>query len=397
VVAGVLATSGALCFAELGAAFPLTGGNYAFLRQSYSNKAISFFFGWSLFLAVAPAPVAAVATAFALYSGFFLQRLLPYGPTTVKSVAIGCIALLTAMNYIGVRIGGRIQNIFTSLKIAALAVVVAAAFSARGGSFSHLAYAEHFGEGTARLSAFGTAMIATLFAYEGWSYSTYVAGEIKNPRRNVPRSIILGMATVLLVYLVVNLAYMYALPFHQLMSSTLVATDTMTAIRGPRGAAFVAAAVIVSTFGTINAQLLSFPRAFYAMAQDGMFFGFARRIHPRFKTPSTAILLQGSMSAAFAASGTYEDILKYVSFVEYLFIFVTVVGLFILRVKAPELPRPYRVLAYPLTPFLFLGITAWFLINTLTHSFRESLVGVVLTLSGLPFYLHWRSRPPKLP
>jgi basic amino acid/polyamine antiporter, APA family len=171
----------------------------------------------------------------------------------------------------------------------------------------------------------------------------------------------------------------------------------MTVTHGPRGAAFIAAAVIVSTFGTINAQLLSFPRAFYAMAQDGMFFGFARRIHPRFKTPSTAILLQGSMAAAFAASGTYEEILKYVSFVEYLFIFVTVVGLIILRVKAPELLRPYRVLAYPWTPFLFLGITAWFLINTVTHSFRESLVGVVLTLSGLPFYLHWRSKPPKRP
>ncbi len=396
IVAGFLATCGALCYAELGAALPVTGGNYAFLRQSFSSRIVGFFFGWSLFLAVAPAIIAAVATAFALYAGFFLGHVLPYGPATVKLVAITAILLLSVTNYVGVRVGGRIQTTLTMLKVTALALLVGIGSLLGKGSFSHLSAQSGVAVGSgSHLAAIGTAMISALFAYEGWTYSTFVAGEIERPRRNVPLSIIVGMGIVLAVYLAVNLVYMYVLPFQDLQTSTLVAADTMKAVIGRLGGAFIALAVVISTFGTINAQLLSFPRAFYAMSRDGLFFSRLGKTHNRYKTPSAAIALEGLMAAAFAASGSYEDILKYASFVEYLFTCLTVVGLIVLRFRAPDLHRPSRVWGYPFTPLLFLAITTWYLLNTLIHSFKPSLVGILLTLSGLPFYLYWhnKSRP----
>jgi APA family basic amino acid/polyamine antiporter len=397
IISGLLATCGALCFAELSGAIPETGGTYVFLRRTYEHPLISFLFGWTMFFAISTCAIAAVGTAFASYAEFFLGRIMPYGPWTLRWVAAACILFLTTMNCIGARVGGWIQNLFTFVKVASLAALIGAGLLFGHGNLHNFEPLLPVGKsGAGVLAALGTAMIPTLFAYQGWNYSTYIAGEISNPRRNVPLSIFVGMGTVLMIYLLVNFVYIYVLPFERLQASRVIAADTMQVIVGPMGAGLISLAVILSTFGTVNAQLLSYPRIQYAMSRDALFFRWVAWVHPRFKTPTFAILAQGILAAAFALSGTYDQILSYVSFDEYLFLTLAVAGLIILRHKAPELRRPYMVWGYPFTPLLFIVVCLWYLTNAVTYRFKETMVGVILLLSGLPFYFYWSRRKNRL-
>lgn len=389
---GFLATSGALCFAELGAAIPRTGGTYAFLYRAFGTPLLPFLFGWSMFFVVLTGVMAAVATAFATYAGFFLEDVIPYGVWTQRSIAIGCILFLTAMNCIGVRVGGRIQVFFTFVKIGALAGIVAAGLllGGDGGGLSPLLPADRPAAGV--LAAVGTAMIVALFAYNGWWYTTFVAGEMRDPRRTIPRSIFFGMGIVLVLYVLANIVYLAVVPFDVLQASSRPAADTMNLLIGPRGAALISAAVMLSAFGTVNAQLLSVPRIYFAMARDRLFFNGIARVHPRFRTPFVAILAQGLWASGLALTGTYQEIITYTAFPNYLFLSLAVLGLIVLRVREPDLPRPYRVWGYPFTPVLFLLIFAWYLINSLLNAFGDTMVGIVLTLFGLPFYFYWARR-----
>jgi len=387
---GVLATCGALCFAELAAAIPETGGTYAFLRRTYRSPLLSFLFGWTMFFATSTAAIAAVATSIAVYGGYFISRVMPYGSWASRAVAVAMILGVTLVNYLGVRVGGKTQNVLTLLKIIVVVGVIVVCLALGKGDTTHFTPLLPAGRDAAGAAgSFGTAMILTLFAYSGWHFSTHVAGEVRDPRRNVPRSIFVGMGVVVTVYLLVNVAMMYVLPFDRLRASTLVGSDAVEAVLGPRGAGVVALVITVSAIGGLNAQLLNYPRIVFALARDGLFFRAASRVHPERGTPATAILIQGLWACGFALSGTYQQILSYVGFVNHLFLSLAVAGVIVLRVREPQLARPYRVWGYPLTPALFLLVSAWYLGSVLLNRFAATMVGVGLMLAGLPFYAYW--------
>jgi APA family basic amino acid/polyamine antiporter len=392
---GVLALSGGLCFAELGAAIPRSGGTYAFLLRAYRQRWLPFLFGWSMFAIVLTGVMAAVATAFATYAGHFLDDVIPYGTWTRRGVAVACIAFLALMNVIGVRVGGRIQVVFTIAKIAGVLSLIAAGLLFGGDGAGSVTPMLPDAPASSMVAAFGVAMIVALFAYNGWWYSTFVAGEVKDPQRSIPVSIIGGMAIVLVVYALANIVYLRVLPFEALQLSERPAADTMAVLVGPRGADFIAAAVMLSAFGTVNAQLLSIPRIYFAMARDGLFFDAVARVHPRYRTPALAIVLQAAMASLLVLTGTFQQIITYTAFPNYTFLTLGVIALMVLRRREPDLPRPFRVPLYPFTPLLFIAIFGWYLFNSLTNSFRDTMVGIVLTLAGLPFYFYWSRRNAK--
>ncbi len=394
VVCGVLALCGALCYAELGGAIPRTGGIYVFLRRAYGNDLLPFLFGWSMFFVVLTGVQAAVATAFAIYAGHFLEPVIPYGPWTQRAVAVACILFLAVMNIVGVTVGGRIQVLFTAIKVAALGGLVilglALGAAAHGSGLSPLLPADRGAAST--LAAFGTAMIVTLFAYNGWWYSTFVAGEVREPERNVPRSIFLGMTVVLVLYVLANVVYLLVLPFDRLAATSRPAADAMAMLLGPWGATLIAAAVMLSAFGTVNAQMLAVPRIYFAMAADRLFFSWVARVHPRFRTPAWAIAAQALWASGLALSGTFRQIVTYTAFPNYLFLSLGVVGLLVLRRREPDLARPYRVAPFPLVPLLFLAVFSWYLINSVVYEFRDTMVGIGIALSGVPFYFYFQKR-----
>lgn len=392
-VAGLLAVCGALCYAELTAAIPVTGGTYAYLRRAFGSPLIAFCFGWTFFFVDGPGSIAAVGTVFAAYATLLMPSGMAVSPNVAKIMAVGSIVVLTAVNYVGVRIGGTVQTILTGLKIVTLVTVVVIAFVAVPAAGPRFApFLPEASNTVTLVVSIGAAMMPALFAFGGWTYSTYVAGEMIDPQRNVPRSLIFGIGVVLAIYLAVNATYLWVLPFDRVRESSHVASDAMQAAIGPRGASLVAAAVVVSTLGALNAIILSYARIAYAMARDGLFFERLQRVHPRFRTPANAIVVQGVIASAFAFAGGFEEILGYFSFVEYLFFSLGVAAVIVLRVRAPNLPRPHRVWAYPLPPVLFLSVSAVYLTSLLATRFRGSMVGVVLLLTGLPFYFWWRRR-----
>jgi basic amino acid/polyamine antiporter, APA family len=388
VLCGFLALAGGLCYAELSAAVPETGGIYAFLRRTFRSELLGFLYGWAMFFVVMTGVQAAVATAFALYAGHFLSAVMEYGVVQQRIVAVSCIACLAVANILGVRWGGRIQVTFTVVKVLALAGMVVAGLilgsRVAGGDLAP--FLPEGRSGAATLGAFGTAMIVTLFAYNGWWYSTFVAGEVREPRRNIPRSIFIGMGIVLVLYFLANWVYLKVLPFEVFQASERPAADLMAALFGPMGATLITLAVMLSAFGTVNAQMLAIPRIYFAQARDGLFFDWIRRIHPRYRTPAWAIAAQAVWASGFALSGTFRQIVTYTAFPNYFFLSLGVVGLMVLRSREPDLPRPWRVPLYPLTPLLFLGVFAWYLVNSVVYSFADTMVGIVLALSGLPFY-----------
>jgi len=393
-VCGILALCGALCYAELSAAIPETGGTYPFLKRAYRHPILAFLYAWSMLVVVYSGAIAAVATAFAIHAGYFLGAWIPYGEGTQRMVAVGCIVFLGGMNALGVHIGGRIQTGVTFAKIGALALIIALGFALGTGGAGHLMPLFAVDERPLGLVAgFGTAMIAGLFAYNGWWLSSFVAGEVRDPERNVPRSIFFGLAIVLSIYLLVNLAYMYALPFDELRGSSAVAVDAMVRVAGPMGGGIVAAAVMIATFGTLNAQLLGYPRISFALGQDGGRLGWLARVHPRYKTPWVAILVQVVWASVLALSGTFAQLITFLAFPNFLFLSLAVAGLIILRRTEPELPRPYRVWAYPVTPLLFLAVFAWYLGNSVIYRFEDTGIAILLMVAGAPIYFLTRSRP----
>lgn len=390
---GLMALCGALSFAELAAALPYTGGTYVFLKRAYPGTPIGFLFGWMMLFAQSTGAIAVVASMGSLYAGHFLGRVIPYGPWTVRAVAVGLILLLTGLNLAGIRAGGKVQNVLTAFKVLALVALVAICFGSPVGDASRFAPLVPPGATPGTVSgAVATAMIMSVFSYSGWFFVTHVAGEVRDPARNLPRSIMVAMAVVLATYLLLNAAFLYVLPFEELRQSARVAADAMERALGARAADVTALVVLLSAVSTLNAQLLNYPRVTFALASDGLFFDQVRRVDPRRRTPAAAIMLVGIWASLFALAGTYAQIMSYVSFVYQLFMALTVAGLIVLRWRAPDLPRPYQVALYPLTPLLYLTILAWYLGSVLLERTAQSLVGIAIVAAGLPFYFHWSRR-----
>lgn len=407
-VCGLLALCGGLCIAELGAMLPRTGGQYVYVREAYRRRWVTFIYGWSAFWLVWPVSIAAVANVFANYLASSVNIItadaggqgivLSDGAQAV--IASACVLILMMINVVGVRWSGRVTNLFTFIKVAALGgLILLGLFMAEKGSMDH--FSPLFGGGgggTAvggfALGAFGAAMVTGLFSYEGWTFSSYVAGEMRDPRRNLPLSIIVGILFVIVIYLAANFVYMLVLPFEQVQTSQWIAADVMKVLLGDGGALFISIGVMCSTFGGVNVHMLVAPRLFFAQSRDGLFFKGLSRAHPRFRTPAASILAQGILAALFALTPRFEDIISYGSFTSYAFSILAIAAVIVLRYSRPDAKRPYRTWGYPVTPLLFLAVITGYLVSLLTNVdfIYNTLIGLAIVAAGFPFYFYWEKK-----
>jgi APA family basic amino acid/polyamine antiporter len=409
VVGGMLTLFGALAYGELAAAMPRAGGQYVFLSRIFSPM-WGFLYGWTFLLAINTGFVAAVSVAFAKYLGVFLpgvsEEVVLFGVgrfrfTTAQGVALVVIAALTYLNIRGLRTGAWVQNVFTVAKVAGVAVLVVLALASARGSAANLGGGEALALGpeAARLNlglfaAMAVAMSKALFSYDAWNSLTFAAEEVKDPERTLPRALILGTLGVTVVYCSAVAIYLYMVPIGEMFAvkDNRIAAEAASRALGPAGAAFIAIAIMISTFGCVNGLTLAGPRVVYAMARDGLFFRSMREIHREFRTPARALVLHGLVAAALTLTGTYSDLLTLTAFSSLLFNILTVIGLFVLRRTQPGLNRPYRALGYPILPGLYVLVSAFFLVYILIGDPRNSGMGLLLTLVGVPFYLHWRGQ-----
>jgi len=388
VLGGLLSFLGALCFAELGAAFPQAGGVYVYLREAY-GPLIAFLFGWTLFLVIDSGAIAALSMAF---SSKYLPYFIPLSPVGIKVVALVFVAFLVAVNYVGVRYGALLQNGLMFIKFGAiLAVTGAVLFFAQGDS-AHFSSPAIPAVSTGLMAAFGLAMVRTLWAYKGWEVTTYSAGELRNPTRDLPLGLLAGMAVVIALYLGTNLAYLYVFPAGEVATKSRVAADAMKLVVGPIGGTIIAIVILCSITGAANGNVLTAPRVFFAMANDGLFFKKIASVHPRFLTPHVSILATGGWAAVLSLSGTFEALASYVIFGQLIFFALTAAAVIILRRARPELRRPYRTWGYPLTPVLFIAGAVVLSVNLVLIQTVNSLAGLGIILLGVPAYLYWQKK-----
>jgi basic amino acid/polyamine antiporter, APA family len=385
VVGGALALAGALSLAELGAAMPEAGGVYVYLREAYGQLP-AFLYGWGMLLVIESGSVATLAVAFGIYAG----SLLPLTPLDEKLIGCGVVALLTAVNIVGAREGSAVQTAFTAAKLLGLMTIMGFAVLVRGAG--HPARVANVVSSHTSLSSFGVALVGVLWAYEGWHMLSFSAGEVRNPGRLLPRSYFIGMLIVVTAYLGANLAYVRVLSLPTLIEHQRVAARAMEVLAGRGGMAFVSGLILCSIFGAINGNMLAGPRAYFAMARDGLFFPSVGRIHSRYYTPAVAILLQGLWSIVLAASGSYQQLYTYVIFTGWIFYAAAVSSVIVLRRQKPLLARPYRVWGYPVLPVAFSVAALALVLNTVARQPGEALIGLSLILIGIPIYLVWTRR-----
>jgi len=385
VVGGVVSLLGALSIAELAAAYPEAGGQYAYLREAY-GAVWGFLYGWANFAVINTASIAAIAVGFARYIGFFV----PLTEPAIRVIAILSIVGLTLLNCRGVRLGATTQNILTALKIVALFTLILTAFALPGGSATNFQPLWPPGSVGGWIGPFGVAMVAVLWAYDGWIETTYVGSEIVDPGKNLPRSIIYSTLIVIALYVLASVAYTYVLSPANMVGSTLVASDAAKVTMGSLGATFVVIAILISTLGANNGIVLTAARIPYAMARGGMFFRAQGIVHPRYGTPTVALITQGVIAAALTAWGTYDQLFTYVVFAQFVFYALSAGAVIRLRKTAPQVARPYRTWGYPLTPIVFIAFAAWLVYNTIVQSPKDSAIGAGLILIGLPGYFYWR-------
>jgi APA family basic amino acid/polyamine antiporter len=378
---GAVTLAGALSFAELGSSMPRAGGQYVWLSEAYGGL-VGFLHGWAYFLVVATGAIAALAIVFAEYVGYFV----PLGPTGTKVVALAALGVLGGVNVVGVRVAAAVGDALTLAKLAALAAIVGLAVWKGGARAGGGAGADVGAAGM------GTAMIGVLWSYGGWQHASFAAGEAKRPQRDVPLGMVLGAALVTLVYLLTNVAYLRLLPLGAIIASPHVASDAAEAAIGRAGGAAVAAAIAVSALGTAGIFTLTTPRVYWAMAERGLFFRGIADLHPRWRTPARAILLQTAWAAVLVlAWGTFESLVSYVLFVDWLFFGLTGAAVFVMR-RRHGAPAQYRVPGYPLVPLAFIGMSLWFLGSTLWGQPKQALAGAGLLALGVPVYMMWKRR-----
>jgi basic amino acid/polyamine antiporter, APA family len=375
---GVLSCLGAMAYAELGAMMPATGGPYVFLRESY-GPLLAFLSGWTYFFVIISASLAWLAITFATYLGQFVAL----GPIASKAVALALIAAVTAINYRGVKLSSTVLNVFTLMKVVGLAVLVGAAFVVPPAASA---------AAPVTVSGFGVAMIACLTAYDGWISLSAVAGEVKDPKRNLPLAAAIGVGTVIFLYVVVNMAYLRVLGAGGIAAADRVGAAAAGRALGPAGAAFVSVTALFSIVGSANGWSLAAPRLFFAQARDGLIFQSLALVHPRFETPYVSVTVLGLWAALLAVTGTYENLAAYAMYATWAFYLLTVLGLVALRHRQPLRPRPYRMSGYPVTLALFALAALGFLINTFVSTPGPAITGTLIMLAGVPVYFWWKSR-----
>jgi basic amino acid/polyamine antiporter, APA family len=399
IIGGVIVLFGAFCYAELGAAFPKAGGNYVYLNRGL-GPLWGFLFGWMSSFLERPVAMATLAAGFLRFSGFLfpvvamplftwhIGRYL-FVFTLAQPLAALVVLAVTAINYFSVRFGGNVQVLLASLKVAAIVVIVVGGmFFAKHGVVQGVAPAVPLGFGA--IGAMLSALVPAMWAYNGFNDLGDLGEEIVQPEKNIPRAIILGLLTVGGMYLLANIAYFHVLPFVDVAQSAHVASDVVQSFAGSRGAVWLTIAMAISALGALHVVVLTGARIPYAMARDGVFFQFARRIHPSFRTPSGSLVFLGSLGALLALTGTYEELYSLFVFAVWIFFALTAIALIRLRLREPNLPRPFRIWGYPWTPLIF-SIAAVALTANLwmMRPIRSSL-GLAGILAGIPLYYRWR-------
>lgn len=452
IITGVMTMIGALSYGELAAMMPKAGGQYVYLREAL-GPLWGFLFGWTLFLVIQTGTIAAVCVAFGKFLGVFFPSVsqthwlwhiahvpawrvgpmelgnMDIGVSTANLAGILVVVFLAIVNIFGVKLGAIIQNIFTSAKALALTALVVLAFAvgrsaeAWGANFGpgwsefwrnagwHSLHPVQVGVGgpIALVNVFvilAVVQVGSLFSADAWNNITFTAGEVKNPRRNIPLSLVLGTGFVLVVYFLVSLAYLLVLPMHgdpngatvmargiQHASEDRVATAALGAVFHSAGAWLMAGAILISTFGCANGMTLAGARVYYAMSRDGLFFKSVGKLHPRYKTPVAGLLVQAVWTVLLCVSGSYSQLLDYIIFAELVFYILTIMGLFLLRFKQPDAPRPYKTWGYPLLPALYIGMAIWICLVLLRYKPQYTWPGLFLVLLGIPVYLFWSRRP----
>ena len=386
VAGGILSLLGALSFAELGAAFPQAGGVYVYLREAY-GPLLAFLFGWALFFVIDSGAIATLSVAF---STKYLPFFVPLRPWAAKLSSLALIAVLTAVNCAGVKWAAGLQNFLTIIKFAAVIGVSVIVLAFASGDTVHFVAPSLPAFSPGIVSAFGLALVASLWAYKGWEMVTYTAGEVRSPERNLPLGLIIGTSLAIALYLLANIAYLYVFSAGELAKSSRVAADAMNLAVGGTGASIVAVVILISITGAANGNFLTTPRVFFAMARDGVFFRQFATVHPKFLTPYMAIIATGVCASMLSLSGTFEQLLNYVIFGQWLFFGLTVASVMILRRKMPGLERPYRTWGYPVTPVRFILAVLYVAVNTLFTQPANALIGLSIILAGIPAYFYWR-------
>jgi APA family basic amino acid/polyamine antiporter len=402
VLGGVVSLFGCVAFAELGSMFPESGGQYVYLREAYGDL-VAFLYGWMLFSVANGGSIAALSVASAAYAGKVFPAvsqehviLSSLGLTITRAHMLGLvlIAILTYVNVIGLRWGTLLQNLSTWTKFAAMGAFVFLGFAIGKGDWSHF---RSNGVGLTMglhpaqfLSAFGVGLIAVYWAYDGWVYITWVAGEVKEPRRNVPRAMVLGVLLVGAIYVAMNMTYLYALPLGEIAKHETIAHAAAATMFSPRAAVWLSLLIAISCCSAAATCTLSGARVYMAMAQDGVFFRRMAQIHPRWRTPAFSLIGQGIWAGVLTISGRYDWLYTYVIFGMVLSYTMTVMGMFWLRWKRPDLPRPYRCAGYPWLPAVYVLIGIAWIGNTIVTRPMEALWSSVIVLIGVPGYLYWK-------
>ena len=406
IIGGAVVLLGAFCYAELGAAMPEAGGDYIYLSRGLS-PVCGFLYGWASAMIMRPASAAIIAAGLMRFVGFLWPSLsisifvwnlrFPFQSepylftfTAAQPLAAAAVVMVTALNYVGVRTAGHFQVFLTALKVVTVVAIISLGLMARssiGGQPAFIASPTRD-----IVTAFLTALVPAMLAYNGFQFLGSIGGEVLNPKKNLPRAAIGGTAIVVALYVLVNWVYFRLLSFSQVATSRHVASDAVVMVVGDRGAKWFTVAMIVSAFGSLHANFLTAPRVPYAMARDGNFFGFAKRIQPTFNTPSGALVFEGCVAILLVLTGTYQELYSYSMFATWTFFALTAVALIRLRITSPELPRPFRLWGYPLTPVVFGTVACAIAVNLWLLRPVRSSIGIVIILLGLPFFCRWRKR-----
>jgi APA family basic amino acid/polyamine antiporter len=362
---------------------------YVYLREAYGGLT-AFLFGWTLFLVIDSGAIATLAMAFA---SKYLPYFVPLSPAGTKAVAVVFVVVLVAVNYVGVRYGAGLQNLLMFIKFGAILGVTGLVFGFAHGEPSHFTTPAVSQVTSAGLvGAFGLALVRSLWAYKGWEMTTFTAGELKNPGRNLPLGLFAGTLIVIALYLGTNLAYLYVFPASEIATKTRVAADAVQLVIGPLAGSIIAIVILLSITGAANGNVLTAPRVIFAMAKDGLFFPRLASIHPMRQTPHIAILVVGVWAALLSLTGTFEQLATYVIFGQWIFFGLTAAAVMVLRVKRPDLARPYRTPGYPVTPIVFIAAALFISVNTLIQQPLNALAGLAIILLGVPAFLYWQKK-----
>ncbi len=419
-IAGIITLFGALTNAEIASMITETGGQYVFFEKIYGSF-VAYLYGWAILAVIQTGSIASITYVFSEYFEYFITMpklppqveqsfvikipyigsIFPLSNIGVKSLTIFIIWLLTGINYLGVRLGGKVSAFFTVMKISAILCLLVFAFTYSGGSTENF-----IKDSSIEINDIGIftgiimALSGAFWAYDGWNNITYIAGEVKSPQKNIPKALFYGMLVIITIYLLINLAYLYVLPIEQMAQSNLVAADVASVSMGAYAGAFVALAVMISTIGTSNGTIMASARVYYAMAERKLFHLPIAKVHPRFRTPSNALIMQATWTSMLVLSGKFDDLTDMLIFVSWIFYALGAIGVYILRLKMKDHPRPYKVIGYPFTPAIFIVFAIVYVIFTLITDIQNysqgkteivnSLFGILLILPGIPLYFYYK-------